>query len=125
MNHPSDLHYTKDHSWVRLDGDLVVTGITDHAQDALGDLVYVEAPDVGAHLMAGDTAGFVESVKTASDIFVPVDGEIVEVNALLEEDPDLVNTDPYGDGWIYKIKPVAVADVEELLSADDYERSIG
>lgn len=125
MNHPVDLHYTKNHSWVRLDGDLVVTGITDHAQDALGDLVYVEAPDVGAHLMAGDTAGFVESVKTASDIFVPMDGEIVEVNALLEEDPDLVNTDPYGDGWIYKIKPVSVSDVEELLSADDYERSIG
>jgi glycine cleavage system H protein len=125
MNHPVDLHYTKEHSWVRLEGDLVVTGITDHAQDALGDLVYVEAPDVGANLMAGDTAGFVESVKTASDIFVPVDGEIVEVNALLEEDPDLVNTDPYGDGWIYKIKPVAVTDLEELLSADDYERSIG
>lgn len=125
MNHPNDLHYTKNHSWVRLDGDLVVTGITDHAQDALGDLVYVEAPDVGVHLMAGDTAGFVESVKTASDIFVPVDGEIIEVNVLLEEDPDLVNTDPYGDGWIYKIKPVAIADVEELLSADDYERSIG
>ncbi len=124
MKHPSDLHYTKNHSWVRLEGDIVVTGITDHAQDALGDLVYVEAPDVGKIMTAGDEAGFVESVKTSSDIYAPIDGEVVAVNELLEEDPDLVNTDPYGDGWIYKIKPVAVQDLEELLSADDYEHSI-
>jgi glycine cleavage system H protein len=124
MNHPSDLHYTKSHSWVRLEGDLIVTGITDHAQDALGDLVYVEAPDVGKIMTAGEVAGFVESVKTASDIYAPIDGEVVAVNELLEEDPDLVNTDPYGDGWIYKIKPVALQDLDELLSADDYEHSI-
>jgi glycine cleavage system H protein len=124
MNHPIDLHYTKNHSWVRLEGDVVVTGITDHAQDSLGDLVYVEAPDVGHQLIAGDNAGFVESVKTASDIFAPIDGEVIEVNPLLEEDPDLVNSDPYGDGWIYKIKPVAGESFNDLLSAEDYEHSI-
>jgi len=125
MKHPHDLRYTKQHSWVRLDGDLVVTGITDFAQDSMGDLVYVEAPEVGKNMTAGDEAGFVESVKTASDIYAPIDGEVVEVNPLLEEDPDLVNTDPYGDGWIYKIKPVSKADLEELLSADEYEHDIG
>ncbi len=125
MNHPSDLHYTKNHSWVRLEGDIIVTGITDFAQDQLGDLVYVEGPDIGKNMTAGDEAGFVESVKTASDIFAPIDGEVIAINELLEEDPDLINTDPYGDGWIYKIKPVSVADLDELLDADDYEQVIG
>jgi glycine cleavage system H protein len=92
MNHPADLKYASTHEWVRIEGDLVVTGISDHAQDALGDLVYVEAPEVGQHVTAGDQAGVVESVKTASDIHAPVSGEVVEVNSNLEDDPDFVTT---------------------------------
>jgi glycine cleavage system H protein len=124
MNHPSDLKYAATHEWVRLEGDLVVTGISDHAQDALGDLVYVEAPDVGSQLVAGQQAGVVESVKTASDIHAPVDGEVVEINPELEDDPELVNTDPYGKGWIYKIRPARAADIEDLLNAEQYEDSL-
>ena len=96
MNHPSDLKYASTHEWVKIEGDLVITGISDHAQDALGDLVYVEAPEVGSHIVAGAQAGVVESVKTASDIHAPVSGEVVEVNTALEDDPDFVNDDPYG-----------------------------
>lgn len=124
MNHPNDLKYARSHEWARLDGELVVTGITDHAQDALGDLVFVELPEVGRQVSTGDEVGVVESVKTASDIYSPIDGEIVEVNEALTDDPDLVNTDPYGAGWIYKIKPANVADLDNLLSASDYEDSI-
>ncbi|MFZ3192294.1 MAG: glycine cleavage system protein GcvH [Moraxellaceae bacterium] len=125
MNHPSDLKYAATHEWARLDGDLIVTGITDHAQDALGDLVYVEMPEVGQHFIAGDQAGVVESVKTASDIHAPIEGEVVEINPLLEDDPELVNTDPYGDGWIYKIRPANPADLDDLMSAEQYEDSVG
>ncbi|MFA9204584.1 MAG: glycine cleavage system protein GcvH [Flavobacteriales bacterium] len=125
MNHPSDLKYAATHEWARLDGDLIVTGITDHAQDALGDLVYVEMPEIGQHFIAGDQAGVVESVKTASDIHAPIEGEVVELNPLLEDDPELVNTDPYGDGWIYKIRPANPADLDDLMSAEQYEDSVG
>jgi glycine cleavage system H protein len=125
MNHPSDLKYAATHEWARLEGDLVVTGITDHAQDALGDLVYVEMPEIGKHFIAGDEAGVVESVKTASDIHAPIEGEVVEINPLLEDDPELVNTDPYGDGWIYKIRPANPADIDDLMSAEQYEDSVG
>lgn len=125
MNHPSHLKYAATHEWARLDGDLVVTGITDHAQDALGDLVYVEMPEIGQHFIAGDQAGVVESVKTASDIHAPIEGEVVEINPLLEDDPELVNTDPYGDGWIYKIRPANPADLDDLMSAEQYEDSVG
>jgi glycine cleavage system H protein len=125
MNHPEDLKYAKTHEWVRRDGDLIVTGITDHAQDALGDLVYIEQPDLGRILTAGEQAGVVESVKTASDIHAPIDGEVVELNALLEDDPELVNTDPYGDGWIYKIRPANLDDIDDLMDADEYEDSVG
>ncbi len=121
---PTELKYAATHEWVRLEGDLVVTGISDHAQDALGDLVYVEAPDVGSQLVAGQQAGVVESVKTASDIHAPVDGEVVEINPELEDDPELVNTDPYGKGWIYKIRPARAADIEDLLNAEQYEDSL-
>ncbi len=103
---------------------LVVTGISDHAQDALGDLVYVEAPEVGQKVIAGEQAGVVESVKTASDIHAPVSGEVVEVNSNLDDDPDFVNDEPYGKGWIYKIKPDNMADVEQLLSSADYESGL-
>ncbi|MEY2864597.1 MAG: hypothetical protein RLY58_2304 [Pseudomonadota bacterium] len=125
MKHPDDLKYAKTHEWVRRDGDLIVTGITDHAQDALGDLVYVEQPDVGRVLVAAEQAGVVESVKTASDIHAPIDGEVVETNPLLEDDPELVNTDPYGDGWIYKIRPSNMDDIDDLMDADEYEDSLG
>ncbi|WP_179997981.1 glycine cleavage system protein GcvH [Acinetobacter sp. YH12239] len=124
MNHPSELKYARTHEWVRIEGDLVVTGISDHAQDALGDLVYVEAPEVGRELTVGEQAGVVESVKTASDIHAPVSGVVVEINENLEDDPDFVNDDPYGKGWIYKIKPSNLADVEQLLSNTDYESGL-
>lgn len=124
MNHPSELKYASTHEWVRIEGDLVVTGISDHAQDALGDLVYVETPEVGQQITAGEQAGVVESVKTASDIHAPVSGTVVEINANLEDDPDFVNDDPYGKGWIYKIKPDNIADVEKLLSNTEYEAGL-
>lgn len=124
MNHPSELKYASTHEWVRIEGDLVVTGISDHAQDALGDLVYVETPEVGQQITAGEQAGVVESVKTASDIHAPVSGTVVEINANLEDDPDFVNDDPYGKGWIYKIKSDNIADVEQLLSSTAYEAGL-
>jgi glycine cleavage system H protein len=124
MNHPSELKYASTHEWVRIEGDLVVTGISDHAQDALGDLVYVETPEVGQQITAGEQAGVVESVKTASDIHAPVSGTVVEINANLEDDPDFVNEEPYGKGWIYKIKPDNIADVEQLLSSTAYEAGL-
>ncbi len=124
MNYPSELKYASTHEWARQEGDLIVTGISDHAQDALGDLVYVEAPEVGSFITAGDQAGVVESVKTASDIHAPVSGEVVEINPALEDDPELINTDPYGKGWIYKIKPDSPAELDSLLSAEEYEESL-
>ncbi|GAA5006570.1 glycine cleavage system protein GcvH [Acinetobacter puyangensis] len=124
MQHPDNLRYAKTHEWVRIEGDLIVTGISDHAQDALGDLVYVEAPDVGQELTAGEQAGVVESVKTASDIHAPVSGVVVEINTVLEDDPEKVNEDPYGEGWIYKIKPHNIADIDNLLSNKDYETGL-
>lgn len=124
MNHPSELKYATTHEWVRIEGDLIVTGISDHAQDALGDLVYVEVPEVGSHMTAGTQAGVVESVKTASDIHAPVSGTVVEVNTALEDDPDFINDEPYGKGWIYKMKPDNIADVDQLLSNTDYEADL-
>lgn len=124
MNHPNDLKYASTHEWAKQEGDLIVTGISDHAQDALGDLVYVEAPEVGIHVEAGAQAGVVESVKTASDIHAPVSGEVVEVNPALEDDPEIINTDPYGKGWIYKIRPSNPAQLDALLSAEQYEDTL-
>ena len=124
MNHPSELKYARTHEWVKIEGDLVITGITDHAQDELGDLVYVETPEVGSKVTAGEQAGVVESVKTASDIHAPVSGTVVEVNIDLEDDPDFVNDDPYGKGWIYKNKPDNIADVEKLLTNSEYEAGL-
>ena len=124
MNHPSELKYASTHEWAKIEGDLVVTGISDHAQDALGDLVYVEMPEVGSRVTAGEQAGVVESVKTASDIHAPVSGTVVEVNSALEDDPDFINDEPYAKGWIYKIKPDNIADVDQLLSNTDYEAGL-
>lgn len=118
----SGLKYIASHEWIREDGDDVVTvGITDHAQEALGDVVFVELPDVGAELSAGDEAGVVESVKAASDIYSPVSGEIVEVNSELEDSPETVNGSPYGDGWFFKIKLSDSSELDNLLDAEAYQ----
>ena len=120
-NTPAELKYAASHEWARLDGDIVTVGITDHAQDALGDLVYVQLPTVGDPVSAGDEAGVVESVKAASDIYAPVSGEIVEVNEALVDAPETVNSEPYAGGWLYKIKASDVSELDKLLSAADYE----
>lgn len=118
---PSDLRYTRSHEWVRDEGDGVVTvGITDHAQEQLGDMVFVELPEVGAGYAAGDACAVVESVKAASDVYAPIDGEIVEVNEALADSPELVNQDPYGDGWLFKMKPADGAAADELMDAETY-----
>jgi glycine cleavage system H protein len=122
MSHtPSELKYATSHEWALLEEDGTVTvGISDHAQEALGDVVFVELPDVGDTLAAADEAGVVESVKAASDVYAPVDGEVNAVNALLEDAPETVNSDPYTDGWFYKLKPSDATELEALLSAEDY-----
>ena len=122
---PGNLRYAKSHEWVRLEGDGTATvGISDHAQDAMGDLVYVQLPEVGEQKVAGDEAGVVESVKAASDIYSPVDGEIIEVNTQLEDTPELVNEDPYDRGWLFKLRLNDAQQVEELLSADQYQNQL-
>lgn len=121
MNFPDNLRYTKDHEWVRLDGDTAIIGITDFAQRELGDIVYVEVETVGKPLHAGDVFGTVEAVKTVSDLYLPVAGTIVEVNPALNANPELVNTDPYGDGWMVKVTPANASDVNQLMSADAYK----
>lgn len=119
---PSELKYTREHEWVRVDDDSTVTvGITDHAQAELGDLVFVEVPEVGARFEAGDAAAVVESVKAASDIYSPLTGEVVEANEDLADSPELINSDPYGEGWIYRLRPDSMDVLDELLGADDYE----
>lgn len=121
-NVPADLKYTRDHEWLQLleDGTVRV-GITDHAQSALGDLVFVETPEAGAVLSAGDACAVVESVKAASDIYSPVTGEVVEVNEALAETPEMINQDPYGDGWIMAITPDDPDEIEALMDADAYQ----
>jgi glycine cleavage system H protein len=125
MNVPSDLKYTKDHEWVKIDGDTVTVGITDFAQGELGDIVYVEVESLEETLEVDAVFGTVEAVKTVSDLFLPIAGEIIEFNESLEEEPEKVNEDPYGDGWMIKIKVSDTADLETLLSADDYKAIIG
>jgi glycine cleavage system H protein len=116
---PGELQYTKTHEWLRLEGDIATVGITDHAQDELGDVVYVELPETGASFDAGDTFGTIESVKAVSDLYTPVGGEVVEVNESLNDSPEKVNEDPYGDGWIIKLRSSGEGD---LLSAEQYEQ---
>lgn len=119
---PANLRFAESHEWALLDSDgTVLVGISDHAQDALGDLVYVELPEVGQSLEKGGEAGVVESVKAASDVYAPVSGEVVEVNEALADEPELVNKSPYGDGWLYRIQPSDKAELDELLDADAYE----
>ena len=126
MSHlPSELRYASTHEWARLEEDGSITvGVTDHAQDQLGDVVYVEVPDIGLVLSVGDDAGVVESVKAASDIYAPVAGEVIAVNESLEDDPEQVNTDPYEAGWFFRIMPSDEKDFDQLLTADDYLESI-
>ena len=120
----TDLKYATSHEWARLDGDIITVGITDHAQEALGDLVFVELPEVGDSVNAGDEAGVVESVKAASDIYAPVSGEVVEINPALEDTPELINSDPYGEGWMYKIKVSDLAELDDMMSADEYDAQV-
>ena len=125
MNFPENLRYTKDHEWVRLEGDTAIVGITDFAQKELGDIVYVEVETIGKTLHASEVFGTVEAVKTVSDLFLPVAGTIGEVNPALDGSPDLVNTDPYGEGWMVTITVNNPADVEGLLTADQYKALVG
>jgi glycine cleavage system H protein len=120
MNVPADLRYAKTHEWIRTEGDTIIVGITDHAQAELTDIVYAEPPKVGAEVKAGATAAVVESVKAASDIYSPLSGTVTEVNAELTANPALLNTDPFGQGWIYKMKASNAAEVEALLTPEAY-----
>ena len=119
MSVPGDLQYTKTHEWVRREGDTATVGITDHAQDELGDVVFIELPEEGASFGAGDAFGTIESVKAVSDLYAPVGGEVVEVNEALNDAPEKVNEDPYGEGWIIRLR---VSGEGNLLSADEYEK---
>jgi glycine cleavage system H protein len=122
MDTPSDLKYTNEHEWARIEGDVVTVGITDFAQNQLGDVVYVELPKVGAQVRVLAPFGVVESVKTASDLFSPVSGEVVEVNQALADQPELVNSSPYGQAWMIKVRIANPSELEQLLSAEDYAR---
>jgi glycine cleavage system H protein len=122
---PTDLKYAKSHEWVRVAGGVATVGITDHAQHELTDLVFVEVPDVGDKIKAGDACAVVESVKTANDIYSPVSGVVIEANPLVVADPALVNTDPYTAGWFYKIKLSHPAELDALLTAEEYKAQIG
>lgn len=121
MNVPGELKYTKDHEWIRIEGDLAYLGITDFAQGELGDIVFVEIETVGETVKKEDVFGTIEAVKTVSDLFMPVSGEVLEVNPLLDESPDLVNKDPYGKGWMVKIRMTDPAEMSTLLSDEEYK----
>ncbi|MBV7269755.1 glycine cleavage system protein GcvH [Winogradskyella luteola] len=124
MNIPSELKYTKDHEWIKIDGDVAKVGITDFAQGELGDIVYVEVDTLDETLDIEEVFGTVEAVKTVSDLFLPLSGEIIEFNENLEDEPEKVNTDPYGDGWMIKLKISDASQVDGLLSAEDYKALI-
>ena len=125
MSIPSELKYTTDHEWVRLEGDFCVIGITDHAQSSLGDVTYVEMPEKGTRFEAKAIFGVVESVKAASDLYMPLPGEVVEINDALEDSPELVNSDPYGSGWMIRVRPDSESDFDALLDSSSYESEIG
>jgi len=126
MNFPSELKYTKDHEWIKIvDGNIALIGITDFAQQELGDIVYVDVASIGKNLNAEEVFGTVEAVKTVSDLFLPVTGKILELNSDLEKQPELVNTDPYGKGWMVKLEVENVADIDELMDAAAYEALVG
>ena len=124
MNFPQNLKYTNEHEWIRVEGDMAYVGITDYAQEQLGDIVFVDIPTVDESLEANETFGTIEVVKTISDLFLPIAGEVVEQNESLEENPELVNKDPYGEGWLIKMKPANLKDIEDLLDAEAYKAVI-
>lgn len=123
--YPDNLRYTKEHEWVRVEGDTGVIGITDHAQKELGDIVYVDLPKLGAVIEAGKSLGSVESVKAVSDIYAPVSGEVIEVNGLLTPSPEKLNEDPHGEAWLVKMKLSALEEINKLMSAADYQKYLG
>lgn len=125
MNIPSDLKYTKDHEWIKIEDDIITVGITEFAQSELGDIVYVEVETLDETLDADEVFGTVEAVKTVSDLFLPVSGEIIAFNESLEDEPEKVNNDPYGEGWMIKVKCSDVSELDNLLSADAYKAIIG
>jgi len=125
MNFPDNLKYSKDHEWIRLEGDTAFVGVSDFAQNELGDIVFVEITALGQTVKAHDIFGTIDAVKTVSDLFLPVGGEVLEVNAALESNPELVNSDPYGNGWIVKIKISNTGELNELMDASAYKVSIG
>lgn len=125
MNTPSELKYTKDHEWVKMEGNIATIGITDFAQSELGDIVFVDVDSVDDDLKSGDVFGSVEAVKTVSDLFLPIAGKVTEFNADLEDAPELLNSDPYGKGWIIKLEMEEGADLSELLSAEEYQETVG
>lgn len=125
MNVPANLKYTKEHEWIRIEGDVAYVGITDYAQSELGEIVFVEVETVGETLKEGEVFGTVEAVKTVSDLYLPIDGEILEFNESLMDTPELVNDDPYNEGWMVKVSVSDAAQIDSLLSATDYEALIG
>ncbi|MCE7955208.1 MAG: glycine cleavage system protein GcvH [Bacteroidetes bacterium CHB6] len=125
MNFPDNLKYTKEHEWIRVEGETGIVGVTDFAQGELGDIVYVDINTVGESVAKDAVYGTVEAVKTVSDLFMPVDGEVLEVNGALQDKPDAVNSDPYGEGWMVKIKITNKSQLDELMSADAYKQMIG
>ncbi len=124
MKVPENLKYTKEHEWAKVEGDVAIVGITDFAQDQLSDIVYVELPEVGAQVRQGEPFGTVEAVKAVSDLYSPVTGEVIEVNQKLADQPELVNQDPYGEGWMIKVKLQDPSEVERLMSAEEYKKLI-
>jgi glycine cleavage system H protein len=124
MNFPDDLFYNKEHEWIRMEDSAGAIGITDYAQDQLGDVVYVELPDVGSQLARGDTFGVVESVKAVSDLYAPISGKVIEINEALGDKPELVNQDPYGEGWMIKIEAESEEELSLLISAGEYEEFV-
>ena len=124
MNFPTDVRYTNEHEWIRLDGDEAVVGISDYAQEQLGDIVFVDITTEGETLQKGETFGTIEVVKTVSDLFMPVGGEVLSVNPKLEEQPELVNQDPYGEGWLIRVRPTDITEMDDLLCAEAYKEII-
>ena len=124
MNIPQSLKYTKEHEWVREDGDTVTVGITDHAQGELGDIIFVEFPEIGQKIQRDEPIGTIEAVKTVADLFAPISGTVIEINETLDDSPESVNNDPYGDGWMVKISVSEPGELDNLMSADQYQEMI-
>lgn len=124
MEFPKDLRYTKEHEWVRMEGNVATIGITDHAQDSLGDIVYLELPSDGAAVTKDETFGVVESVKAVSDLYSPISGTVIEINDALVDSPEVINGDPYGDAWMLKVEMSSPAEIKDLLTADEYKKYV-